>query len=544
MTVKLETYDYIIVGAGSAGCVMANRLSANPDCRVLLLEAGGSDWHPFIHMPAGLAKLTGIKSINWNYETEAEAELLGRRLYWPRGKVLGGSSSINAMCYCRGHRKDYDLWAELGNPGWSFDEVLPYFVRSENNARFGAPHHGQNGPLHVTDLKYHNPLSEVFLAAAEQAGYGRTDDFNGAHQRGFGFYQVTQNDGKRDSAAQAYLKPAMARDNLTVITRALCTGLKLKGDCAVGVNYRHRRRAHTAHARSEVLLCGGAINSPQVLMLSGIGDEAMLRNAGIPVRHVLPGVGRNLQDHLDVCLVQRCRENITYDKISDVRVGLQYYLFGRGPGNSNIAEAGGFWQTPLAEDDRPDVQFHFVPAILDDHGRNRIRDNGYTLHMCYLRPRSRGHLALVNDDPALAPRIHANYLSNAHDLAVMKAGVQMQRTLFAQAAFDRYRGAEMFPGEAVQSEADIEDFIRRKAETIYHPIGTCRMGDDAEAVVDHCLRVHGVQNLRVVDASVMPRLVSGNTNAPTIMIAEKISDEMLANGQQTQRSPLKQQVNA
>ncbi len=526
-----EQFDYIIVGAGSAGCVLANRLSADPGTSVLLLEAGGRDWHPFIHMPAGLAKLVNIKSLNWNYTTEPEPQLNNRRLYWPRGKVLGGSSSINAMCYCRGHRADYDRWQALGNEGWGFDDMLTHFKATEANARpdIDAEYHGTNGDLSVEDLRYHNPLTDTFLQACEETGLPRTDDFNGPHQRGFGLYQVTQKNGARHSSAAAFLKPAMDRPNLTVWTHAMAEKILLEdsgtGPRAAGVHLKHRGKPVLARANKEVILAGGALNSPQLLMLSGIGEANELEKHGITPCVNLPGVGKNLQDHLDVCLVQGCTQPITYDTINDLKVGLQYYLLGhQGPGASNVAEAGGFWQTELAEDDRPDVQFHFVPAILDDHGRNRIKGSGYTLHMCFLRPRSRGHLSLASANPATPVRIHANYLSDPFDLAVMKAGFKLQRHIFSAPAFAPFRDTEIFPGESAQSDADIEAFIRQKAETIYHPVGTCKMGQDDMAVVDAQLRVHGVSGLRVADASIMPTLVSGNTNAPTIAIASKLAE--------------------
>lgn len=523
----LTTFDYIIIGAGSAGCVLANRLSADPGNRVLLLEAGSKDWNPMIHMPAGLSKLATLKSLNWGYHTQPEPELNNRRLYWPRGKVLGGSSSINAMCYCRGHRKDYDHWRDLGNAGWAYDDVLPYFLKSENNQSLNNDYHSHDGPLFVSDLSYVNPLSQVFIEAAEQAGYDRTDDFNGPRQRGFGLYQVTQKDNKRHSAAQAYLNPVTGRENLTVMTKALAEKVIFENGRASGVQVRHKNTVKQFTADQEVIISGGAINSPQLLMLSGIGEAEHLQQHGIDVVHDLPGVGQNLQDHLDICLVQSSRQSITYDTINELMTGLKYYLFNKGPGTSNIAEAGGFWQSPLAKDDRPDLQFHFVPAILDDHGRNRIKGSGYTLHMCMLRPNSRGQITLADHKPDSAPLIQANYLSADGDLETMLAGFDIQRSIFAQKAFDDYRDKEIFPGDDIQSRDAITEFIRQKAETIYHPIGTCKMGSDDMAVVDSNLNVHGVNGLRVVDASVMPTLISGNTNAPTMMMAEKISDHIL-----------------
>jgi choline dehydrogenase len=515
-------FDCIIVGAGSAGCALAGRLSENPNRRVLLLEAGGRDWHPFIHMPAGLAKLIDLQHINWGYETEPQPQLHGRRLYWPRGKVLGGSSSINAMCYCRGHRKDYDSWAASGAHGWSFEDVLPWFIKSEDQERGASDFHGVGGPLSVENLRHTNPLSGVFLEAAGQAGHPRTEDFNGPRQRGFGFYQVTQRDGRRCSAAVAYLRPARQRPNLVVSTHSQATRVLLEGRRAVGVEYRHKGRLLTAMG-SHVILAGGAINSPQLLLLSGIGPADELRSAGIDVHHELPGVGKNLQDHLDICTLVHCRQKITYDHINEVWAGLRYLLGRRGPGSSNIAEAGGFLVSRHATDDRPDIQMHFVPAFLDDHGRNILPGHGMTIHACALRPESRGEITLRSADPAAAPRMQPNYLEREYDRRMMLECVRLSREIFAQPAFRPFAGDELFPGAEARSDEALLDFIRRKAETIYHPIGTCRMGRDEMAVVDERLNVRGLEALSVVDASVMPTLVSGNTNAPTIMIAEKFA---------------------
>jgi len=519
-------YDYIIVGAGSAGCVLANRLSEDPQCKVLLLEAGGRDWNPLIHMPAGISKLVNLDSINWAYETQPEAQLNNRRLYWPRGKVLGGSSSINAMCYVRGHRKDYDLWAQLGNPGWSYADLLPYFLRAEGfESRDDDRYHSSRGPLSVSDLDYRNPLTDVFIEATDQCGFDQSDDFNDAHQRGFGYYQATIRDGRRCSTAVGYLRPARGRPNLTVRTNALVNYVLIKNQRALGVEYLdHRGHAVTATADHEVILSGGAINSPQTLMLSGIGPADHLRKAGVAVHHDLPGVGQNLQDHLDSCTLYRCKQPITYDRISEVLSGLKYLLTRNGPAASNIAEAGGFFVSQYAPDDRPDMQMHFVPAMLDDHGRNRLEGDGFTLHCCPLRPESRGSIELASTDPTQHPLIYANYLSSDYDLKLMIEGVKISRQIFAAKAFDPYRGDELFPGTDRQSDQQITEFIRAKAETIYHPVGTCKMGDDDMAVVDHELKVHGIDGLRVIDASVMPTLVSGNTNAPTIAIAERASD--------------------
>jgi choline dehydrogenase len=522
-------YDYIIVGAGSAGCVLANRLSEDPNVKVLLLEAGGRDWHPFIHMPAGLAKLVGKKGVNWDYYTEPQAQLDGRRMWWPRGKVLGGSSSINAMCYIRGNPADYDEWARLGAEGWHWDNVLPYFKRAEGNQRGGDALHGGDGPLKVSDHRYVNELSRVFIDAAEQAGYARNADFNGAAQEGFGLYQVTQVDGARCSTAVAYLNPAKSRTNLTLHTHALTQRIDFDATRATGVTYLYHGRPVASKATREVLLCGGAINSPQVLMLSGIGAAAHLRERGIAVRVDLPGVGANLQDHLDVSTLQHATKRITYDRLSDAKVAFDYFLRGHvGPGTSNIAEAGGFVRSRLAPDARADVQFHFIPAMLDDHGRHRIPGDGYTLHACFLRPRSRGRILLNSANAADKASIEANYLGDAEgfDKKMMLECAKLSRELFAQNAFDAYRGAPIFPAKHDASDDELLAFIRAKAETVYHPVGTCRMGraDDNDAVVDPELRVRGVDGLRVIDASVMPILIGGNTNAPTIMLAERTAD--------------------
>ncbi len=523
------TYDYIIVGAGSAGCVLANRLSANPNQRVLLLEAGPRDWHPFIHMPAGLAKMVGNKGINWDYYTEPEPNLDNRRLWWPRGRVLGGSSSINAMCYIRGDARDYDEWAQFtGDPRWNWQNVLPYFKRAEGNARGADALHGADGPLAVQDLRSPNLLSQAFVDAALTCGHPANRDFNGVRQEGFGLYQVTQKNSARCSTAAGYLHAARDRTNLRVLTRAQTLRVLLDSHRAIGVDYRHHGRLTRAEAR-EVILCGGAINSPQLLMLSGIGPADHLREHGIRVTQDLAGVGANLQDHLDICTLQHCVQPVSYDRLNDVAVALKYLLRRDGPGTSNLAEAGGFVRTRLAEDARCDLQFHFLPGLLDDHGRNRLPGYGYTMHACMLRPRSRGAIRLKSADPNVKAAIQANYLSDAtgYDLTMLIEATKLSREIFAAKPFDAYRGEEIYPGNAAQSDAEITAYIRRKAETVYHPVGTCRMGNDASTVVDTELRVHGIAGLRVVDASVMPCLPGGNTNAPTVMIAEKAAEFIL-----------------
>jgi choline dehydrogenase len=523
-------YDYIIIGGGSAGCVLANRLSAQAELKVLLLEAGPRDWHPFIHMPAGLAQLANNRRLNWNYTTEPEATLGNRRLWWPRGKVLGGSSSINAMCYARGVAGDYDRWASAGAVGWEWDKVLPYFLRSENNSRGASTLHGADGPLHVSNLKHHNPLSRAFIDAAQQSGIPANDDFNGATLEGAGLYQVTQRDGARCSSAAAYLAPARQRSNLRVVTGALVQRLLMEQGRVTGVVYRCGNQQFSVHANAEVLLSAGAINSPQLLMLSGIGPADAIRQHGIEVQLDQPGVGSNLQDHLDICTLYNTVPGVSYDRANQLGIAFNYFLRGRrGPGTSNVAEAGAFVRSQYAPDERPDIQFHFVPAMLDDHGRSRLPGDGYTLHACYLHPRSRGSITLASADPAQPPRMQPNYLSDPEgfDLKMMIECARLSRQILRQQAFDRWRGAPIHPAREDLDDAGLEAFIRAKAETIYHPVGTCRMGSDEMAVVDPQLRVRGIDGLRVIDASVMPNLISGNTNAPTMMLAERAADLIL-----------------
>jgi choline dehydrogenase len=527
----MALYDYIIIGAGSAGCVLANRLGQDQRLSVLVLEAGPADSSFLLKMPAGFAGLGKKTPYNWRFETTPQIHCDNRRMYWPRGKTLGGSSAINAMLYVRGNAWDYDHWRQLGNDGWSFDDVLPFFKKAENNERGASELHGTGGPLNVADQVSTLKINEGFLTACEQAGHKRVADFNGPEQEGVGYYQVTQKNQQRWSTASAYLRPAVAwGTNVTVITGALTGRIILDGKRAMGVRYVFEGREEVARASREIFLCGGAVNSPQLLLLSGIGPADHLRAVGAPVLHDLPGVGANLQDHLDATVLQFCKTRDTYDTSNKAVSLLQYVLSKTGPGTSPIAESGGFLRTRPGLS-APDIQLHFLPAMVVDHGRTKMRKNGYSLHMCALRPESTGTIRLKSMDPSEHPLIDANYLAARQDLDTLIAGVKMSRDIFAQHGLDPYRADEFQPGAGVRSDAELEQWIRANCETIYHPVGSCKMGPDSDAmaVVDSQLRVRGLDGLRVIDASVMPTLIGGNTNAPTIMIAEKAAAMMGAN---------------
>lgn len=521
--------DYIIVGAGSAGCVLANRLSADPHVTVLVLEAGGPDKRQEVRMPAAFPKLFQ-SAVDWAYYTEEEPHMHNRILYWPRGKMLGGSSAMNAMIYMRGHRANYDGWEHLGNEGWNYEAVLLYFKKAENNARLTSPYHGRSGPLLVSDLRTINPLSQAFVTAATEVGIRPNDDFNGAEQEGIGLYQVTQNRGKRWSAADAYLRPAMPRPNLTVQTGAQVTRVRFEKQRAIGVEYWQHGQKHQAHAHREVLLSGGAINSPQLLMLSGIGPADHLRPLGIEVVVDLPGVGRNLQDHLVIAITYACKQPVSLANAERLRHLLHFLVCAKGPLTSNISEAGGFVKT-RADVPIPDVQLHFTPVFFMEHGFANPPGHGFTIGPTLLYPHSCGRITLRSRDPYAAPALQPHYLEHASDMRVLLEGVNVARHIAHANALTPYRGAEVWPGAQAQDERSLADFIRAKAQTLYHPVGTCKMGTDVMAVVDAQLHVHGVEGLRVVDASIMPMIVGGNTHAPTIMIAEKAAALMMPDKQ-------------
>jgi choline dehydrogenase len=526
-----ETFDYVIVGAGSAGCVLAQRLTTDGRHSVLLLEYGGSDRSLWIQMPTALSIPMNMPRYDWRYFTEPETHLNGRRMHTPRGKVLGGSSSINGLVYVRGNPLDFERWQEEGASGWSFADVLPYFKRAEGRAGGGDDYRGAHGPLATRRGLLTNPLHAAWLAAGEQAGYPRTPDMNGFQQEGFGYMDMTVGGGRRCSAANAYLRPAMRRANLSVRTQALATRVLFEGRRALGVRYRRGAVLHEVRARREVILSGGPINSPQLLKLSGVGPAAELAALGIEVVHDLPGVGENLQDHLEFYFQLASREPVTlYSELSPLRralIGVRWILAKDGLGASNHFESGGFIRS-RAGVRYPDIQFHFLPLAVNYDGSALAREHGFQAHVGPMRSHSSGSVRLRSAEAREAPRISFNYMSRPEDWQEMRACVRLTREIFAQPAFERYRGREIQPGSAVVSDEQIDAFIRDKAESAFHPSCTCRMGNSADprAVVDPQARVIGLEALRVVDSSIMPSITTGNLNAPTIMLAEKAADHI------------------
>ncbi len=522
-------FDYIVVGAGSAGCVLARRLTEDPSVSVLLLEAGSKDSNPWIHIPAGFIKTLSDPSVNWLYQSEPEAATLNRPIPIPRGKVLGGSSSINGMLYIRGQHRDYDIWSQLGNKGWSFDEVLPYFKRSENQERGGDEWHGEGGPLNVCDQnEKDNVVCDAVIAAAEAVGIPRNNDVNGADQEGFGYCQLTVRKARRNSTAAAYLDPVRYRKNLTIMTNSQATRVLLDGKRAVGVEYDRGGTRMEARARAEVLLSGGSVNSPQLLELSGIGDPEVLNEFGIQTAHALPGVGANLQDHFvtrQTWYIQNAESvNQRTRGLSLAWEVAKYFYKGEGVLALSVANVVGFAKVREGVE-TPDIQYHMTPASFDNTPqRNLEAFPGMTIAPCQLRPLSRGTIHIKSSEPLAAPAIRPNFLDDQVDRDTIVGGMMLGRKIMEAPPMDRYRGEETRPGTDVQTYDEYLDYARATGATVYHPVGTCKMGHDGLAVVDDRLRVHGVEALRVIDASIMPNLVSGNTNAPTIMIAEKASD--------------------
>jgi choline dehydrogenase len=531
VTQETGSFDYIVVGAGSAGCVLANRLTASGRHRVLLLEAGGEDRNIWIHVPIGYAKLFADAKHNWLYSSEPEPELGGRSIIQPRGKVMGGSSSINGLLYIRGQAEDFDHWRQLGNAGWSFGDVLPYFRRAEDQQRGADELHGAGGPLSVSDVSEGHPLCDAFIDACEEAGLPRTDDFNGASQEGAGYFQLTTRKGRRWSTARGYLKPARKRHNLSVVSNAIATRVLFERRRATGVEYRKDGATHVARASGEVILSGGAFNSPQLLQLSGVGPANLLGQHGIDVIADMAGVGADLQDHYQARFNYRCTERNTINDMMGsltgrVAAGLRYALLRKGFLTVGAGYAGGFFKTDPSLP-TPDVQFHFILFSADAVGQKLHPWPGFLASICQLRPESRGTLRIKSADPLQAPAIQPRYMTAQHDRDVMVAGMKLLRRVMRQPAIARYIAEELMPGPTVESDADYLEYARQKGTTVFHPTSTCRMGSDVRAVVDERLRVHGFRGLRVADASIMPTVVSGNTNAACVMIGEKASDMIL-----------------
>ncbi len=523
----IET-DIVIVGAGSAGCTLAGRLSEDSGTSVTLLEAGGPDRNPWIHIPIGYGKTIVDPRLNWRYETERGAEIAGRPMYWARGKVLGGSSSINGLLYIRGQARDYDQWRQLGNAGWSYDDVLPYFKKAEDQENGADEYHGTGGPLRVSNLMERNPLCEAFIDSAVEAGIPRNDDFNGASQEGIGFYQITTRNARRCSAAVAYLKPAMKRPNLRVITRAMAERVLFEGRRATGVVFENGGKRVVVKARREVILSGGSINSPQLLLLSGVGPAEELSALGISSVHNLPGVGENLQDHYGAIITYQSKLPLTVNDIMrsplrQLKVGLQYLLFRTGPLTISAAQVGAFARSgPHVE--MPDLQFLFQTFSHDEYDEGLHKFSGFANVVCPVRPESRGKLGLRSANPRDTPLMQPNYLSAETDRRLLVEGMKLSRRVAEKGPIAAHIVSEYAPGPGVMTDEELLAYARETGLSIAHQVGTCKMGSDPMAVVDSALKVHGIEGLRVVDASIMPTLVSGNTNAPTIMIAEKAAD--------------------
>ena len=527
-----KTYDYIIVGAGSAGCALAYHLSRDASRKVLLLEAGGKDTNPMIHIPLGFAFLMKNPKINWCYQTDPETHMNHRRIDWPRGKVLGGTSSINGMVYIRGQKEDYDGWAAEGNPGWSYDEVLPYFKRGEHNVNGADQYHGIGGPLWVGNVANKFDMADIFVQAGIDIGIPPNEDFNGPSQEGMGYYQVNIKNGLRQSTARTFLKLCQNRPNLDIQLNALTEKVMFEGKRAIGVSYQQKDTVIRAKASHEVILCGGAINSPQILELSGIGDSKLLKDKGIEVIKNLPGVGENLQDHLTINIQQSLSNvNTFYEEtrpVSMLRNILQFFLGRKGLLVHPASQAGAFFKT-TDDVERPDAQIHFAPAASEYNAKgNMVTAPGTTATVCYLRPSSRGSVHIKTSNPKTYPSIKANYLDTENDRIKTVQAIRKTRAIFAAPSMDKYRAHEILPGKEVESDDQILEYVRDTGNSVYHPVGTCKMGKDRNAVVDSQLRVRGVEGLRVADASIMPSILSGNTNAACVMIAEKCADMILA----------------